>query len=166
MATPSDASQPKGPLDSALPEKRITPVIPLHQVPDHILAVVADVSHLIGFPITLYMPWGIATGHTCGYEEYFKHLGDTVRAGSQGAPDGLIKAIDTFAKNNFDRWAEESPEDRSARTFFDGVHLTSALVLKNAKCLLAGAEQPIHHNYLRLRLTDVTAFSWGSASWD
>lgn len=47
----------------------------------------------------------------------------------------------------------------------EGYGLTSHLVLKNAKCLLAGAVDPLSHEYLRVSLTNVTAWTWGAVAW-
>ena len=58
---------------------KVSPVVPLHQAPDGNLAAIASVADFVGFPLTLYMPWGIATGHTAAPNQYDKHPADSAR---------------------------------------------------------------------------------------
>ncbi|MEE6177551.1 hypothetical protein [Mycobacterium sp. 050134] len=164
MTTPSDDDQTANTEASDTPPEHrpIWPVAPIHQVPDGNLAAIADASYFLGFPVTLYMPWGIASGHTAPYNEYYKHLAERARGGelAPGMPEGSAEVIDNFAKNNFDRFAEIPYSDRT--TFQDGFDLTSFVNLKDALCWIGGFPQPFRHDYLRLRLADITAWAWGN----
>lgn len=93
MTTPSTADNAGAAGDGTEPDgvpepQRTTPVVPMYHVPDPNLASLDHVAYLIGFPVTLYLPWGLATGHTCAQSEFYKHLAERARAGSASASEG------------------------------------------------------------------------------
>lgn len=147
-------------------ELKITPVVPLHQVPDFNLAAITHISHFVGFPLTLYMPWGIASGNAAAPNDYYKHLAESTRGGNvpAGTPEDWVEAIDDFAKRHFDPYTEMSYADRMERAYQGGWDLTAFLNLKDVRCWIGGAQQPVLHDYLRVRLSDVTAWSWGAVT--
>lgn len=159
MTEPTAADQPESPLEP----HPITPTIDLHQLPDPNLVEVTMQAHFLGFPLTLYMPWGIASGITAAPSDYYRHLADSVR-GTQfpGGDDPQFRqVIDDLAQKKFGRWADLKPSDWVENLFHDGVNLTAAVTLRNAYCWIGGFAEPNQHEYLRVRLTDVTAWAWG-----
>lgn len=147
-----------------LPE--ILPVVPLHQLPDINLVAIAHMSDFVGFPLMLYMPWGIAAGHTASPNAYYQYLGERARGGGvpPDAPEGWNDLIDEFAKNNFDAYSQVSPSDRLKSSYEQGWDLLSHINLKNVSCWIGGFPEPTKHEYLRVRLADVTAWAWGTGS--
>lgn len=124
----------------------------------------ANRAHFLGFPLTLYMPWGIASGNTAAAHDYYQHLADNVR--NINVPDGTdpqwSQVIDEFAQHAFGRWADLTPSEWTENLFYDGVNLTTSLTLRNAYCWIGGFGKPVEHEYLRIRLTEVTAWAWGT----
>lgn len=121
-------------------------------------------SSWAGFPLTLYMPWGIASGHIARPAEYYQHLADRVSDKSSLPHDAdpeWHNIIDTLAQEKFGQWVDMKPSERVDRLFYDGVNLTAAVTLKDPLCWIGGFPNPIRHEFLRVRLTDVTAWSWG-----
>jgi hypothetical protein len=142
----------------------IAPVVSLHQAPDANLSAIARASYFLGFPVTLYMPWGVASGNTAPYNDYYRYLAELTRNVKlpPDVPEDSADVIDQFAKNNFDPYAEVPYSESAAATIKDGFDLTSFINLKDALCWIGGFPEPFRHDYLRLRLTDVTAWAWGS----
>lgn len=138
--------------------------MPIHQAPDANLAALAGLSYFIGFDVILYMPWGVASGSTTAYNDYYRHLAAHARGGNlpADAPEGIADVIDRFAKNNFDRYAEVPYSETAELCFREGFDLTLFVILKNAVCSVGGIAQPLRHDYLRLRLADVTAWAFGT----
>lgn len=163
MTTQSDENADQSP--NQPPEARpITPTMDVHQRPDQNLWEIASVSDFFGFPLTLYLPWGIVSGHTAAPNDYYKHLAESVR-NMQLPPDldpGWKQVISDFAARAFDQYANVKPSERAEKVFYDGVNLTAAINIKDAKCWVGGYPRPIEHEYLRVRLTDVTAWAWGA----
>lgn len=141
----------------------ITPVFDVHQQPDRSLAAIASFSDFVGIPLTLYMPWGVVSGNTAPYADYFKYLGDTARSSALrlDVPPDWAEAIDKFVELNFDEYANMKPSERTEKSWHKGVDLTSSVVLKDANCWVGQLSNPVHHDYLRIRLPHVTAWSWG-----
>jgi hypothetical protein len=142
---------------------QISAVVPLHQQPDANLVAIAQMADFVGFPMTLYMPWGIASGNAVSPNSYYRHLGESARSGtpSSDPPDWWSDAINTFAEQNFDKYADLDPTERMTSYFEGGFNLLSHINLSNARCWTAGFTSPIHHDFLRVRLTDVNAWAWG-----
>lgn len=72
------------------------------------------------------------------------------------------EVLDDFAAKNFDEFAKMSASERHEKIYYDGVNLTAAFVLRDARCWLAGLPSAITHEYLRVKLTDITAWAWGT----
>ena len=144
----------------------IVPVVPLHQVPDVNLLAIAHIADFVGFPLTLYMPWGIAAGNVGSPNGYYKHLGEQVRAGiiPADAPEGWREMIDEFASTNFDAYSEMTPSERLENSYAQGFDLLSHINLRDATCWVGGFTHPMKHEYLRVRLSDVSAWAWGAAT--
>ncbi|QRY48145.1 hypothetical protein JVX93_15970 [Mycolicibacterium boenickei] len=144
---------------------RITPVVPVHQQPDANLSVIAHMSHFVGFPMTFYMPWGIAAGHTASPNAFYKYLGEMARAGQPpDASPEFDEMIENFAATNFDAYSNMTASERIDQAIVDGFNLLAYINLTNVKCWTAGLQQPVEHRFLRLRLTDITAWTWGALS--
>ncbi|WP_155948426.1 hypothetical protein [Mycobacterium sp. URHB0044] len=149
--------------DSPPEPLKITPVVPLYQRPDSNLVAIANMAEFVGFPITFYMPWGIASGHTANPNEYYRHLGDSAVAGTlpDDVPEGWADAIAEFAEINFYKYSRLTPSERAENVMLDGFNLTSFVALKNAQCWSGGSAHSVDHEYLRVSLTDVSAWAWG-----
>lgn len=145
-------------------QMKISPVVALHHQPDGNLQAIAHVAEFIGFPITLYLPWGIAAGNTASPSRYYEHLAASVRGGElpNEVPDGWVELIDQFAAVHFDPLAEMSFDERTKDNIVDGFNLVSFFALRDARCWVGGSPHPINHEYLRVRISDVTAWAWGS----
>lgn len=149
-----------------LPLPEIAPVVSLHQMPDPNLLALVHMSDFVGFPLTLYLPWGVVAGHTGSPNTYYKHLAEQARAGTApaDAPDGWAEMIDEFAEANFDAYSNVPPAERVRNGIEQGFDLTSYIILKDANCWVGSFTSPIEHEYLRVRLIDVTAWAWGKYS--
>jgi hypothetical protein len=147
---------------------KIHAVVPMHQVPDVNLNAMLVIADHIGLPVTLYMPWGIATGNIAPPNLYYQHLADSVRAGNlpADAPESWGEVIDRFAEVHFDPYTEMETGARRQNAVVDGFDVTSHFALKDAVCWIGGFSQPTRHDYLRVRLADVTAWAWGKAADD
>jgi hypothetical protein len=76
--------------------------------------------------VTLYMSWGIATGHTVGYKAFYTHLAEkfrgnrTVPLDDSGSAETWAEIIDDYAATNFDKLAEMPIEEYVDGSFKDG----------------------------------------------
>ncbi|WP_280448235.1 hypothetical protein [Nocardia brasiliensis] len=155
---PSD--RPGRPSKVPLPD--FTPVVDWFASPDPELQQMADLSHLMGFGVTLFLPWGTAAGNVVSVRSFYEHAAAAARAsfGQYGA-DGA-EAADQLAKTLFDDVIEDlkqSEEDPLAR-IHQGVNVTRFIHLADAKCFVAGQVQ--RRPFLRVQLRHVSAWALGT----
>lgn len=136
----------------------------IYNRPENNLVEIAMMADFIGFPVTLYLPWGIAAGHVAGPNKYYEHLAERARSGlsDPNLPEGWGEILEDWTQRHFDTFANMKPSERNAKIFHDGFNMTSYLALQDAKSWVGGAASPVEHDYLRVRLTDVTAWAWGA----
>lgn len=160
----ADDETSEGLHDTAEPERPIAPVFDVYSRPEQNLVEIAMMASFIGFPLTLYMPWGIVSGHAASPNEYYAHLAARARSGisDPNLPEGWGKILDQWAEANFDAYADMDPAERTEKSYYDGVNLTSQLIVKDAKCWTSGFDKPIEHDFLRVRISDVSAWAWGA----
>lgn len=143
----------------------IRAVTDVYNQPEINLVELAMLADFIGFAVTLYMPWGVVAGNAAAPNAYYRHLAESARAAKTdpNLPEGWDQVLEDWAERNFDPYSELSPADRMDNVFREGWNLTSHMIIRDARCLMAGAVNHIQHEFLRVRLTDVTAWAWGAA---
>lgn len=127
--------------------------------PDAVLQDLVDYAHIIGIGVTLYLPWGAASGNIIGGAEYFEKMAEGIR--ESGAKESADKGqvADLYAKT-FDRWATAlQPPSEDDETY--DPYLSRFIHLKDVTCSIPGPISPIRHEYLRVQLSHVTAWSSG-----
>lgn len=145
----------------------IAPVAEVFGRPDVTLQTLSNYSTGFGVGLTLFMPWGVATGSTIGHREFYADVAEKFRAAPVNVSEGngtheqWEGILDDFAARNFDVVANESAEERSDRMFRDGFDLNTYLHLRDVRCYVAALPQPLVQDYMRIRLTDVTGWSYG-----
>ncbi|MCA2306968.1 hypothetical protein JF770_25735 [Mycobacterium intracellulare] len=142
----------------------VTPVVDVPQAPDPILQNLAFIGNAVGVPLSLYLPWGVASGRIAPPGEYYQHLAEHVRSAPEGAPPSFTELLDFVAKRWFDPFVDMPQAELYKDSFRDGFNLISFVVLKDANCKI-NSGPPVQHEFLRIKLADVTAWSWGKLEW-
>ncbi|MFD8250471.1 hypothetical protein [Nocardia sp. NPDC059691] len=162
--------------DEALPESThmpdFTTVVDWHGKPDPSLQRIVELSHVAAPSLTLYMPWGIASGSVVSGREFFTNASELMRSGGANfryeemANQYHAQAlIDPMAKLLFDSVADTYPEtgDSYIETKEHQGHGTVAFIhLRNAKCWVGN--RVISHEFLRVQLSHVTGWAYGAFS--
>lgn len=146
----------------------IAPVAEMFQRPDVTLQTLSRYANAFGVGVTLYLPWGVATGATVGHREFYADLAAKFRATNINTSEGSGTreewegVLESYVADNFDVVVNESAEEHADQTYRDGFDLTSHLHLKDARCYIGAFPTPILHDYMRIRLTDITGWSYGT----
>lgn len=113
--------------------------------------------------VTLYVPWGVVSGHVHAPHEFFAAAAEGNRASARETGDeDAIGLSDAIARRAFDPWAERVPEEERARNNFQrNYDVTSFLHLTHVKAWLSGSVAPIEHDHLRIRLSAISAWAHG-----
>ncbi|WP_193046808.1 hypothetical protein [Mycolicibacterium baixiangningiae] len=116
-----------------------------------------------GLGVTLYLPWGIASGHIAPNHAFFRSIADKLREEASASDNEDVRVVtEAVARRSFDRWADPMPEpDRLKQTIRNGWDLTSYIHLSNAQAWFPGWSQPQQHDQLRIRLSSITAWAYG-----
>lgn len=161
---PNDAGGPatddEGP--SELPP--ITAAIEWFNRPDPVLQDLVSIANIgYGLPVTLYMPWGVVSGHVQAPHEFFAAAAETNRAGARESDDeNAFEVADAVVGRAFDPWGKSTPEaDRQSLNLQQGYDLTTFIHLTHVKAWLSGSGGPIEHDHLRIRLSAVSAWAHG-----
>jgi hypothetical protein len=158
---PSDEpSEADNPTDAPEPAQ-IQAVGDLFLAPDRILQQLAYVASVVGVPLTLYMPWGIVSGHTTDTGAYFEFIAVQIRAGSADAPEDFRSFTDQIASEWFDPFVHMTASERYEGAIRDGFNLLRYVTLRDVNCWLSGDGEPIKHEFFRVALPSVTAWTWG-----
>ncbi|CAM3833852.1 hypothetical protein ACXYTP_17390 [Tsukamurella ocularis] len=149
----------------------LTTVVGLHDGPDSELQMLAGWTRPPGrveVPVTLYLPWGIATGVTTFGADFFQAAADAIRHAASA--DLTAEQVEALANNLYgdagDAQIEQNdhlntltPEQYGAETTHQGHMLRTFVHLRNATTVLGGFRHT--HDYLRIRIADVSAWSNG-----
>lgn len=164
--TEGTGSQPAD--DQATPEPEfptINTVVDFYSRPDPALQDLAAVANLgAGVAVTLYLPWGIVSGHLEANHEFFAAAAAAMRSGAQRLGDqNSIDMANAIAGRSFDPWAVQVPEnERMTTNFQQGYDLTSFVSLTHVQAFLSGdCAKPLEHEHLRVRLSSITAWAHG-----
>lgn len=126
--------------------------------PDMSLQDMADFSSIIGIGVTLYLPWGTASGDLVNGDQFFDWIGTGLRENVRNDTEEHQEIVEIYAKL-FDRWSTIY-RDRHQDDEYN--HLESRHIhLKNAACATAGPISVVRHDFLRVKLADVSAWSRG-----
>lgn len=142
----------------------ITTVIDWFERPDPVLQDLVSIANIgAGVSVTLYVPWGVVSGHVHIPNEFFAAAAEGNRASARESGDAnAIGLSDAIAARAFDPWAERTPEDeRQNNNFQRGYDLTTFIHLTHVKVWLSGSEAPIEHEHLRIRLSAISAWAHG-----
>jgi hypothetical protein len=147
--------------DFEVPELRTT--VEWFSRPDPVLLDMVGLANIgPGLPVTLYLSWGIASGHVASADRFFAAAAASVRAAEVGqdANEDLAEAI---AKRSFDPWAEHVPEDQRMRTNLQqGYDLTTFMHLSDVHTFLSTWSTWQAHEFMRIRVSDVTGWAYGT----
>ena len=142
----------------------ITTTVNWFDRPDPVLQDLVGIANIgSGVPVTLYVPWGVVSGHVHAPHEFFAAAAEANRSGARESGDeGAIALSDAIAGRAFDRWSE--PVEESDRMKVNLQHLydtTTFLHLTHVKAWLSGSNGPIEHDHLRIRMSAVSAWTHG-----
>ncbi|MDP7728489.1 MULTISPECIES: hypothetical protein [Mycobacterium] len=135
-----------------------------YERPDPTLQDLVSIANLgVGAPLTLYLPWGVVSGHAHPPHEFFAAAAASNRSGAQDSADeNASELADAVAKRAFDPWARPIPEqERLNSNLQQGYDLTTFISLTHVKAWLSGSATPIEHEHLRVRLSAVSAWAHG-----
>lgn len=102
--------------------------------------------HDVSFGVTLFLPWGVATGHTISGPQFAESLGEAMQ---DGAPAELAAILQTVSEK-VGELAEVEAD------------LQQTLHLKNVTCSVGG--RLIERSRLRIRMADISAWDFGRTS--
>ena len=132
--------------------------------PDPVLQDLVGVANIgAGVGVTLYLPWGIASGYLEGADGFFSHAAEQMRSSTtlQETEDAASLG-DSIARRSFDHLAAKLPEDERMRlNLQQGYDLTTYLHLNHVQTFLHGWNHWQVHDHLRLRIADVTGWAYG-----
>ncbi|MBJ8343009.1 hypothetical protein JGU71_29420 [Antrihabitans sp. YC3-6] len=112
--------------------------------------------------VTLYLPWGVASGILTSVKEFFERsAAELRRRGEVTGEAELIRTTDVIARAFFDVGAERSLREDPVDSIHQGHKITRMIHLKNARCFI-GSSQPILHPLLRLQLSHISAWAPGT----
>ncbi|WP_133120821.1 hypothetical protein [Mycolicibacterium goodii] len=131
--------------------------------PDDILQDFITMAGLgVGLPVTLYMPWGVVSGHIAADNAFFKDSATRLRAAAGFSSDEReVELADAIAGRVFDAPAQMGEDERLQIVLRDGRDLTRFIHLERARCSVGGSA-PVEHSTIRVRLADVTAWTYGA----
>ncbi|MFC4124289.1 hypothetical protein [Nocardia rhizosphaerae] len=159
----TDAAEPT-PDRPEMPD--FTTTVDWHAAPDTCLQLMADYARdkgALSGMVTLYMPWGIATGLVISGKEFFENAAQRARDFAATSGDEMqAKVAELYASAMFDPFAAADVNKSMDDELHQGHRTTTKIHLKNARCLMAGTQQTITHDYLRIQLGQVTAWAPGS----
>jgi len=126
--------------------------------PDPVLQQLADRSHQVGMTVTLYLPWGAASGLIIGGAKYFAWVASNVRGHAANEEGDRAKMLGVYA-SLFDGWTDVyTPAEADSRDVSE-VLKRGYIHLKDVTCSVPGSVSPVHHDYLRIQLSQVTAWT-------
>ena len=134
--------------------------------PDPVLQDMVSLANIgPGLPVTLYLSWGIASGHVASSDRFFANAAATVRAsGEAGDKDveGDTDLADAIARRSFDPLAEHMPEaERVETNFRQGYDLTTFMHLSEVHTFLYQWNTWQEHDFMRIRLSAVSGWAYG-----
>ncbi len=100
----------------------------------------------ISFGVTLFLPWGVATGHTISGPQFAERLGEAMQ---DVAPTNLASVLKTVSEK-VGELAEVEADFRQT------IHL------KNVTCSVGGRR--FDRDRLRIRMADVSAWDFGKTN--
>jgi hypothetical protein len=133
--------------------------------PDPVLQDIVGVANIgPGLPVTLYLPWGIVSGHVESGDRFFADAAATMRSGGDDPQedDADESLVEVIARRSFDPWSEHISEDERMRlNLQQGYDLTTFMHLNNVQTFLHGWNQWQTHDHMRIRLSAVTGWAYG-----
>ncbi|CQD11957.1 hypothetical protein BN1232_02257 [Mycobacterium lentiflavum] len=140
-------------------------VVEFYSRPDPTLQDLISVANLgAGVAVTLYLPWGVVSGHVEANNEFFASAARSIRGEAENTGDeNFASMAEAIAGRTFDPWAARvSEDDRLADAIHQGYDLTTFITLTHVQAFLGDSwNQPLQHEYLRVRLNSVTAWAYG-----
>lgn len=115
-------------------------------VDPQLLALVELANHDVSFGVTLFLPWGIATGHTVSGPQFAEDLAEDMQS---GAPDEIADLINTFSEKIGELAVVEAGLQ-------DSIHL------RNVTCSVGGRR--FDRARLRISLADISAWDFGKTN--
>lgn len=140
-------------------------VIEWYGRPDRTLQELVEVANIgPGVAVTLFLGWGAASGHVVASHHFYKAAGDWVRSQSPAVSPESTGLGDSIAKFVFDSGTKEiDPADHVKTMRTQGYDLTTYIHLQHVQSFMPGWSHPVSHDFLRVRLNAVTAWTYGKA---
>lgn len=150
-----------------LPLPDFTNTVDWHASPDTNLQQMADWANRVGIgaAVTLYLPWGIASGHVVPGKAFFEHAARTVRASAEeDEDDKRVKLVDLYANFFLDSAAESYDRADDKEEMHQGHFTARSIHLQDVQCFVPGMPGRVTHDYLRVHLSHITAWAIGAYS--
>lgn len=150
---------------------RLQSVVEWYERPDPTLQDLVSIANIgPGLGVTLYLPWGAASGYVLSSHAFYSAAAAWIRSTDDHEAEGLDedaaaekrKLSNTIASFAFDEGARPVDESERKRGVRHGnFDLTTHIHMSDVYMFMAGYDRPVLHKFLRLRLNSITAWTWG-----